>query len=135
MEELKKEIAKLNSRLDSIEEALRLLLVRETIADVQLNTGVDSSAGLPIKYIRKKDISVDDRVKIKSGSSNYFGGSLSEEVFSETWIVSKTDGQKITLKNDSGNSLIVKVESLENLEMEKIDEPDEKFEEESTVKE
>ena len=120
MEELKKEIAKLNSRLDSIEEALRLLLVRETIADIQSNTGVDSSAGLPVKYIKKKDISVDDRVKIKSGSSNYFGGSLSEEAFSETWIVSKIDNQKVTIKNETEKSLIVKIESLENLEVETI---------------
>lgn len=122
MEEIKREIEKLNSRLDSIEEALRLLLIRETISDIQSRTGIDSSAKMPVKYIKKKDIAINDKVKIKSGSKNYFGGSISEENFSEIWIVSKIYGEKVTLKNGIGNSMIVKTESLENLEVDTIDE-------------
>lgn len=131
MEEIKKEIEKLNSRLDSIEEALKLLLVRETITDVQSNIDLDSSEK-SVKHIKKKDISVNDRVKIKSGSLNYFGGSLEEEDFSDTWIVSKIDNKKATLKSN-GKSLIVKIE---NLEVENIDDTEKETEKNnSTFKE
>lgn len=61
----------------------------------------------------KSELSVNDKVKIKAGSKNYFGGSIVETAFSEMWTITKINGQKIYLKNNSDTSMIVKDECIE----------------------
>lgn len=69
------------------------------------------------RTVRKADndngLAVNYKVKIKSGSKNYFGGSIPATAFSQVWTVTRINGSKIYLKNNDGSSLIIKEEYIE----------------------